>query len=364
MEIDWQRAGSADRSEAAAAAPRQPGHRAAGGPAEALQRVRSGVPSAAGQQSPSLTRAASGPAAASLTARPSNPPAVQALLGNCAIARAVAHAAPRVGSLPGNDRLEAILANPARAHSLAGNRAVARILARKKTRDQVKAAFGLSDSQLESSEKRYNDSLKRGKTLLADIEANAAREPQQKNPKEQTKGYAATLGEGLTTLKGAQSGSTQSVTVNTVSMEGSFINEVDLGARKIAAAFNERGGGSIPNSEAFWWQYKKVLHGAFSDPATYKEKKRESLAHIVRSGISNDTTLDTMRWCQGSAMGQGWFVVRPTGTERDDFCALLGTPNGTAAAYLLIQHGVSFTKKTIESIEYSLDSREMRIHFA
>ncbi len=123
---------------------------------------------------------------------------------------------------------------------------------------------------------------------------------------------------------------------------------------------------ALENSEVFWWQYKKVLHDVHGDGQPYKKAKKESLAHIVRSVIINGITLDTMRWCQGEEMDEkGWFVVRPSQpSELDDFCALLGTPNGTAAAYLLIQHGISFEKKQIDRIEYSFAEAEMRIHFS
>jgi hypothetical protein len=320
------------------------------------------MPSGAGQQRRSHTRATSAPRTPPLTAGLSHRATAQTSLGNQAIARALGH--------PGNGSLSAIVSNPAAAQALAGNRAVARVLARKKTSDQVKATLNqgeIKSGVLERSEKNYNKSLERGRKLLEEIEANATRNPQPKTDKSVTKQYAKTLEGFKTDLAFVSDQARRLHTLSQTSATASkYVNQVDLPAQTIVAEDNERFGAQAPpNSEAFWWQYKKVLHVLFPEKARYKEEKRKSLAHIARTVIVNEQTEDTMRWCQGTPTSEpGWFVVHPTEAERDDFCALLGTPNGTAAGYLLIQHGVSFMKKGIASIEYSPAASEMRIHFS
>ena len=236
---------------------------------------------------------------------------------------------------------------------------------------------------LKRSEASYEASLRLGRKLLLAILLNAMRPSQQKTDKEVTKGYAKRVAGPGGALSDRLGPTVREVTTWG---EGMFTNEVDIFGQKIVAKVNNNklnpkaGNDPLPNSEVFWWQYKKALRAAideekghreqkgvaFDAETAYREQKRVSLAQIVRHQIANDTTLDTMRWCQGTSIEgtSGWFVVHPAEPELDDFCALLGTPNGTAAGWLLIQHGKSFTKKEIDRIEYSLRSREMQIHYS
>ena len=115
-------------------------------------------------------------------------------------------------------------------------------------------------------------------------------------------------------------------------------------------------------SEVAWWQYKQALHSRHppaDDPTkdNYRAAKRRSLAQIEHKTIVNRQTMHTMLWCQGSpsTKREGWLTVCPSAeAERDDFCALLGTPNGLSAAYLVKEHGARFGKTAIESIDFAL----------
>ncbi len=114
---------------------------------------------------------------------------------------------------------------------------------------------------------------------------------------------------------------------------------------------------ALQNSEIIWFQYKQAL----AEAGMQKADKRGNLARIARTTIINKRTNDTIFWCdQGdqAMLDGGAFTVRE-GDE--DFWALLGSPNGSASAWLLIQHGVSLGARGIDAITYR--KKELQIDY-
>jgi hypothetical protein len=81
--------------------------------------------------------------------------------------------------------------------------------------------------------------------------------------------------------------------------------------------------------------------------------KYRGLKTIKRSSITNPQTKHTIFWCDRG--GEAWATTNKiTVTPADeDFWALLGTPNGNSAAWLVLQHGESMGATGIENIIYS-----------
>ena len=283
---------------------------------------------------------------------------------------------------------------------------------------------------LAHSEASYNASLKRGERLLKIVETYAeviayaaegnegklrrpkefaetyaeviasAAEGKLRQPKELRKEHAAAIKKGFdTTLKrGFYETKVHSITPD---LDEEYETIVDVPEKTFTAYYiNRPPESSSPHfSEFLWWQYKEALRDRYFDEKglprprpgdkkkyasaeeeyasarkEYREAKSESLAQIWQKTIINPQTLFTMLWCDGAPTGQGeWIKVSPSvEAEREDFCALLGTPNGLSAAHLLVEHGVRFGKRAIDSIEYTtwpasgstVFVAHMRIHFS
>ena len=104
--------------------------------------------------------------------------------------------------------------------------------------------------------------------------------------------------------------------------------------------------------------------------AAEKEKKSgkddfkpSRLTSISREDISNAQTLDTIFLTnKGGAVARGETVRLDDGND-DDVWALLGTPNGNSAVWLLMQHGEEFGAVDIESVTYKKDKLTIRYRF-
>jgi hypothetical protein len=114
---------------------------------------------------------------------------------------------------------------------------------------------------------------------------------------------------------------------------------------------NEATLGKAPNnSEIIWHQH--LVAKAFA--ATLKLEGDAGIRSISRNQISNDQTLDTIFMCDKgaeAAAGQEITLTEPT----EDAMALLGTPNGNSAVWLLMQHGHQSGATDIASVTYSKD---------
>jgi hypothetical protein len=106
------------------------------------------------------------------------------------------------------------------------------------------------------------------------------------------------------------------------------------------------------NSEIIWNQYKSAIKQAKSVSGGQDLKYAGNLGEIERNTIINDQTLDTIFFCDGGGKvlnNRETSVVLP---ESADFWALIGTPNGISAGWLIIDHGTALGLQSLESIEY------------
>lgn len=152
---------------------------------------------------------------------------------------------------------------------------------------------------------------------------------------------------------------------------GDYNNYYNPDTKEFTAAWNMKDsddknnkdalGESVTNSEILWYQYKQVLSANNQNP---KEAKSGNLESLIRSTIINAVTLDTILFSDINAAPNAEFIFYPTD---ELFWTLLGTPNGTAAAYLLLDHGLSMGVKNIESIKVKfgneIDEVNMHIKF-
>ncbi|MGZ8157289.1 MAG: eCIS core domain-containing protein [Methylobacter sp.] len=109
------------------------------------------------------------------------------------------------------------------------------------------------------------------------------------------------------------------------------------------------------NSEIIWNQYKSAIKAARNVSNKQDLKYAGNLSEIERNTIINQQTLDTIFLCNegGKVLKPGQkATVHPEGQDSEDFWALIGTPNGTSAGHLIIDHGTVLGLEAIESIEY------------
>lgn len=133
---------------------------------------------------------------------------------------------------------------------------------------------------------------------------------------------------------------------------GTFIAEQNFRNRDNNANEETRERPAPPNSEMIWHQYQVAAEH-------YGLELEGNLRQLKRSNIINYSTADTIFWSDGGGAAQDT-EVRP---EDDDFAALLGSPNGRSAAFLLTQHGAEMGAEGIESIVYNGETRNMTINF-
>ncbi|NEO86558.1 MAG: DUF4157 domain-containing protein [Spirulina sp. SIO3F2] len=108
---------------------------------------------------------------------------------------------------------------------------------------------------------------------------------------------------------------------------------------------------ALNNSEIIWFQQdfaKTVYREKFKDQGELSQIK-----FISRNEIGNTQTLDTIFMCDDQRKAfEGGSVTLDEPTE--EAIALLGSPNGNSAVWILIQHMESGTVD-IESVEYEAD---------
>jgi len=129
----------------------------------------------------------------------------------------------------------------------------------------------------------------------------------------------------------------------------------------------------MPNSEVIWHQFRtalktEALNSSYPTLAlgrrTFGPGQRKSshdkvstegkLRSIRRDKVINKVTRDTIFWCdQGLEVMENRSEPVTVTPGSDDFSALLGTPNGNSAAWLLIQHGHEMGASDIKQITYS-----------
>lgn len=142
---------------------------------------------------------------------------------------------------------------------------------------------------------------------------------------------------------------------------------------------------SLSNSEIIWHQYQWAIR-VMPKPEPKPEPKRSTLQigkrrpppvspasgvnaqpprleRITRNQIANRRTLDTIFLCDGGAKAQaGKEVTITDGTDQDAW-ALLGTPNGNSAVWLLLQHSHESRAMDIASVTYGQDKLDIKFKF-
>ena len=137
---------------------------------------------------------------------------------------------------------------------------------------------------------------------------------------------------------------------------GEFHASVNYGNADTAMADEQELPETARNSEIIWEQYQRALEAL---RAARPEAPPQTLKNITRNEISNTQTLDTIFMCDGGAQAQAGATVTLT-EPSEDAIALLGTPNGNSAVYVLIQHGAEFGGRDIESVSYGKDSLDIK----
>ena len=108
---------------------------------------------------------------------------------------------------------------------------------------------------------------------------------------------------------------------------------------------------SLSNSEIIWFQQQHAKDVFLDKYGTTQELSR--ISSISREEIGNTQTLDTIFMsddARATMEGKSGIIDEPT----EEAIALLGTPNGNSAVWLLLQHEDSGTVD-IEQIKYSKD---------
>lgn len=115
---------------------------------------------------------------------------------------------------------------------------------------------------------------------------------------------------------------------------------------------------ALSNSEIIWFQQDFAQ-------AKYREKHKEEtgpltkIDSITRESIGNTQTLDTIFMCDDERVAfQGGVKVISDPTE--EAMALLGTPNGNSAVWILIQHEQPGGAVDIKSVEFTKDGLVIR----
>lgn len=119
--------------------------------------------------------------------------------------------------------------------------------------------------------------------------------------------------------------------------EGNFYNNnITLPTGEIHADNNEAGDNPTPpsNSEVLWYQYSLALEHYNENRQQGEEIGGESLSQISRETIINDTTNEVI-WMVYDSDDQ---VEKTVAADSEDGQALLGTPNGKSAVWLLFDH--------------------------
>jgi len=107
---------------------------------------------------------------------------------------------------------------------------------------------------------------------------------------------------------------------------------------------------TIEISKAFYYEQLMVAktHGIGTPASVAKH-----ITGIVRFYFHNEDTKAQMSaiYAQKSEDKlKDDIIVSPTGEDKDSFYALVGTPNGAAAAYMLADHSVAMSKTKIDSV--------------
>ncbi len=116
---------------------------------------------------------------------------------------------------------------------------------------------------------------------------------------------------------------------------------------------------TLPSSEVLFGLYRKIE----STRALQENSGDGSLKPLTRFSsvdINNPQTLDILSQCTTDSAGKG--TCSPSTTNSDDFWALLGTPNLSAAVALLKDHGTELGIDSIENLEYRIAGHDSQIH--
>lgn len=139
-----------------------------------------------------------------------------------------------------------------------------------------------------------------------------------------------------------------------IDINGAYVNIFDTEKGVIVAVDNDHKGGrmGVPVekfaawSDLVYWQYEKL--------ATQQGHQPSALNYVVRWGVVNEESQSVIEEAYRRAgktkkdYYNEWAMWTPSGTK-DEFLALLGTPNGRGAGYIAIDFPVSLGK-TVKSI--------------
>lgn len=148
-------------------------------------------------------------------------------------------------------------------------------------------------------------------------------------------------------------------------MTGQYENRIDLDTGTIIAD-NNKGTkdplekNRLPNSEVLWQQYRAVAKQQLG--ADFPESKAmSSISKIIRHIVANAESQRVVFMAYPD--GEAW----KDGNDRDwlphteEYNAILGTPNGQSAAYMLLDHFEEIGEKTLGIIR-TTGSRDIEIN--
>ncbi|MEO0535320.1 MAG: DUF4157 domain-containing protein [Cyanobacteria bacterium P01_A01_bin.123] len=256
----------------------------------------------------------------------------------------------------------------------------------KRTKENVKTTEGMDEASAAKAEKDYDKSLISGEKLKTKglnwyQKKNNAIPPktnEETNEEIRGKGYktfwqidgkkvliVTQRGQEVADLKEGQVDSLKNTfDVEDLGTEVMYYNVYDGGQGVLHAYGNwgnaddavaERDGltARVKNSEIFWYQYLTARE-------VYQSKvgvAAASLSSIRRSQISNDETLNTIKFCDDWPKAKEKGSVKIIDPTKQDAWALLGTPNGNSSVWVLMQHGSEFEGVDILSVTYETNDK-------
>lgn len=138
-------------------------------------------------------------------------------------------------------------------------------------------------------------------------------------------------------------------------LTGEFHASINYREADVELAKEENLSEALPNSEIIWHQHLVATAAA---ELLRVDGEKKSIQQITRNQIGNTQTLDTIFMCDGGAEAQAEEKIKLE-HPNEDAHALLGTPNGNSALWIIMQHGRSVGLSDIAAVRYSQDWLEI-----
>jgi len=136
----------------------------------------------------------------------------------------------------------------------------------------------------------------------------------------------------------------------------SFANYIKPTSGQIVADMNFKYGANVSNSEVLWQQWKSVVDLRNRNKSHWTRKTNYSnLKELYRKGIVNEDTVKIVYMCHSDdRVGEKKWLP-----NSDEFNALLGSPNGKSAYYILKDHHVEMKKHGYDNIKTKLSGSQL-----